>query len=147
MEQAMKQAVTQWKAQTPDSIVQETTGIKDDAGVNDFATKFARQCNSKWYRYFLSIDPALYLKKLHCKVLALNGSKDVQVIATPDLDGIKIALAEGKVKDYKVEELPGLNHLFQHCNKCTIQEYGELEETFSPGALQIIGDWLDKEVK
>jgi uncharacterized protein len=41
--------------------------------------------------------------------------------------------------------LPGLNHLFQHCTTCTVAEYGETEETFSPQALQIIGSWI-KEV-
>jgi len=43
--------------------------------------------------------------------------------------------------------LPGLNHLFQTCNKCTVQEYGELEETIAPLALQTITGWLNKNVK
>jgi hypothetical protein len=51
------------------------------------------------------------------------------------------------IKDYSTQKLTGLNHLFQHCKTCTIQEYGQLEETFSPEALQIMGDWLDKNVK
>ena len=46
---------------------------------------------------------------------------------------------------YEVKEIPGLNHLFQTCKKCSPQEYGELEETFSPVALEIIGTWLEKE--
>jgi len=28
-----------------------------------------------------------------------------------------------------------------------VQEYGLLEETFSPVALQMIGDWMDRHVK
>lgn len=39
-------------------------------------------------------------------------------------------------------ELPGLNHLFEKCNLCTPGEYGKLEETFSPAALEVMGDWL-----
>jgi hypothetical protein len=42
--------------------------------------------------------------------------------------------------------MPGLNHLFQHCSKCTVNEYGELEETFSAEVLQIMTDWLKKNV-
>jgi hypothetical protein len=43
--------------------------------------------------------------------------------------------------------LSGLNHLFQHCHTCTVQEYGQLEETFSPEALAIMGDWLDRHIR
>jgi hypothetical protein len=97
--------------------------------------------------YFLQSDPAEYLVKLKCKVLALNGSKDVQVVADPNLAAIDSALKKSRTKIYSTQKLPGLNHLFQHCKTCTIQEYSQLEETFSPEALQIMGDWLDKNVK
>jgi hypothetical protein len=30
---------------------------------------------------------------------------------------------------------------------CRIDEYGLLDETFSPDALKIMGDWMDKHVK
>jgi hypothetical protein len=39
-------------------------------------------------------------------------------------------------------EMPGLNHLFQTCKTCTIPEYGDLEETFAPAALEAMGDWI-----
>jgi hypothetical protein len=74
--------------------------------------------------------------------LALNGSHDVQVPPQQNLPAIAAALAAAGNSDFTVSELPGLNHLFQKCNKCTVQEYGELEETFSPTALAIVGDWL-----
>jgi fermentation-respiration switch protein FrsA (DUF1100 family) len=80
-------------------------------------------------------------------VLALNGEKDLQVLPKSNLEGIKRSLAKSKTKQYEVKELPGLNHLFQTCNKCTVQEYGTLEETISPLALQAVSDWLDKRVK
>jgi len=97
--------------------------------------------------YFLQTDPAAYLTKLNCKVLALNGSKDIQVVADPNLAGIDSALKKSHVKIYSTRKLPGLNHLFQHCKTCTVAEYGELEESFAPEALQIMGEWLDKNVK
>lgn len=103
--------------------------------------------NGKWFRYFISFDPQPYLQKLHCKVLALNGSKDVQVIATTNLEGIRASLKKSHSPKYDVIELPGLNHLFQTCIKCNLAEYGDLEETFSPTALSILDDWLSKNVQ
>jgi hypothetical protein len=84
---------------------------------------------------------------VQCKVLALNGSKDVQVIATTNLAGIKASLQKSRSPKYDVIELPGLNHLFQTCIRCSPAEYGDLEETFSPTALAIIDDWLLKNVQ
>jgi fermentation-respiration switch protein FrsA (DUF1100 family) len=93
-------------------------------------------------RSFLFYDPAEALHKLKVPVLALNGSRDVQVPPQQNLPAIAAALAAAGNADFTVSELPGLNHLFQKCNKCSVQEYGELEETFSPVALEIMGDWL-----
>ena len=45
--------------------------------------------------------------------------------------------------------LPGLNHLFQTANTGSVTEYAQIEETFSPAALTVIGDWIaerDREV-
>jgi hypothetical protein len=47
----------------------------------------------------------------------------------------------------ETRELPGLNHLFQSCRKCTVGEYAELEESFSPVALKILGDWIADHMK
>ena len=93
-------------------------------------------------RSFFFYDPAEALRKLKVPVLALNGSRDLQVPPQQNLPPITAALAAAGNSDFTVSELPGLNHLFQKCNKCTVQEYAELEETFSPTALEIMGDWL-----
>jgi uncharacterized protein len=93
-------------------------------------------------RSVLLYDPAEALHKLKVPVLALNGSRDVQVSAKLNLPAIASALAEGGNHDFTIEELPGLNHLFQECKTCTVGEYGELTETFSPSALRVLGDWL-----
>ena len=47
-------------------------------------------------------------------MLALNGSRDVQVSAKLNLPAIVAALAEGGNSDFTVAELAGLNHLFQN---------------------------------
>ncbi|MEC9488925.1 MAG: alpha/beta hydrolase, partial [Halanaerobium sp.] len=67
-----------------------------------------------WYRFFISYDPRPTLSRVKCPVLAINGSKDLQVAAEPNLTAIKEALQEAGNDQVTVKELPGLNHLFQH---------------------------------
>ncbi|WP_255156060.1 S9 family peptidase [Ferruginibacter sp. HRS2-29] len=116
--------------------------LNTDALRNAYASGRIKSMLESWYYYFSGFDPTPYLTKLSCDVLALNGEKDVQVLPRSNLEGIKAALKKSKSKNYEVKEIPGLNHLFQTCKKCSPQEYGELEETFSPVALEIMGEWL-----
>jgi hypothetical protein len=43
-------------------------------------------------------------------------------------------------------ELAGLNHLFQHCQSGSPTEYGAIEETMAPGALNHVSNWILKHV-
>ena len=45
-----------------------------------------------------------------------------------------------------VKELLSLNHLLQTAETGDISEYGKIEETMSPTALQIIGDWILEQI-
>ncbi len=97
---------------------------------------------SPWMHYFLTYDPVPALRQVRCPVLALNGSKDLQVPPEIDLSKIDAALKAGGNKDYTIKELPGLNHLFQTCTTGSPSEYGNIEETISPVALKTMGDWI-----
>ncbi len=97
---------------------------------------------SKWVCEFIRIEPKDYLEKTTCPVLALNGSKDFQVIPKINLEGIKNALEKADNKDVTIKELDGLNHLFQTAETGSVQEYSKIEESFSPVALEIIKDWI-----
>ena len=44
---------------------------------------------SPWMQYFIKYDPSLVLKNVKCPVLALNGSKDLQVPSKVNLEAIK----------------------------------------------------------
>ena len=142
---ASKKAITvfkKWQADKSVSTVKNTTGVEDEKGITDFTNTFIKQLSSPWFQYFFKIDPAEYLSKLNCPVLALNGEKDIQVSAKPNLNAIKTALEKSNSKNFKTIEMPGLNHLFQHCKTCTVQEYAELEETFDTETLKIITNWI-----
>lgn len=102
----------------------------------------AAQMGSKWWKRFLVLDPRDFLKKVMCPVLAINGSKDLQVPPSQNLGEIEKALKAGGNKDVTVKELPGLNHLFQHAQTGAPNEYSTIEETFAPEALEIVTTWI-----
>jgi len=95
-----------------------------------------------WSRYFLQYNPADEIEKLQIPVLSLNGSKDTQVDAEINQDGIRQALIKGGNKDYKILELENLNHFFQECDTGKMDEYRKIEQTFSPIALKEISSWV-----
>jgi uncharacterized protein len=99
---------------------------------------------SPWFRFFLTYNPATALQKVQCPVLALNGEKDTQVTPKENMESIEKALQGGGNKDFTVTMLPSLNHLFQTCKTGAPAEYGKIEETLAPSALQLIGDWIVK---
>ncbi|KJD31515.1 hypothetical protein PK35_13960 [Tamlana nanhaiensis] len=99
---------------------------------------------SPWLLTFIRTEPKNYLENTTCPVLALNGSKDVQVLPKLNLPAIENALKTVKNTDVTVQELEHLNHLFQTCETGMINEYSTIEETFSPKALIIIKDWILK---
>ena len=103
-----------------------------------------QQVTSPWMRYTLTYDPATALRKVACPVLALNGEKDLQVSAAQNLPAIKKALEEGGNKQIEIDELPGLNHLFQTAKTGSPTEYAQIEETISPVALDKVASWILK---
>ena len=139
-------AFNDWKAGTSSAIL-AALGMSGNEGLNEDIRAKIKAVNNPWLQYFLKSDAGKLFEKTTAKVLALNGEKDVQVLAASNIAGIKKALKKSKSKVYETKILPGLNHLFQHCTACTVKEYGELEETFSLEALTIMGDWLKKEVR
>ncbi|HLJ45281.1 MAG TPA: alpha/beta fold hydrolase [Bryobacteraceae bacterium] len=124
----------EWKAKN---------GTEPSSGLQ---TEFARVTSNEM-RSLIFEDPADILRQVKAPVLAMNGSRDVQVPPQQNLPAIVAALTGGGNPDVTVVELPGLNHLFQHCKTCAPGEYGELEETFSTEALEIMGDWLGRHVR
>jgi uncharacterized protein len=104
-----------------------------------------RQFTSVWFRYFLTYDPATALRKVTCPVLAINGSLDKQVLPAQNLPPIRKALEESGNKHFEVDELPGLNHLFQTAKTGAPAEYAQIEETMSPVALEKVSSWILKQ--
>ena len=97
---------------------------------------------SPWYRFLVRHDNGATVRKVKCPVLAIFGEKDIQVPPNGNLEAVEHALESGGNKNYRVVELPSLNHLFQTAETGAPSEYAEIEETFSPVALELITGWI-----
>ncbi len=98
--------------------------------------------NTPWMRYFLAYDPGPALRAVKCPVLAINGEKDVQVPPRQNLPAIRAAFQASGNTRVEVDELPGLNHLFQTAKTGSPAEYAQIEETIAPIALDTMGRWI-----
>lgn len=96
---------------------------------------------SPWYRSMLRYHPAEDIASVKVPFLALNGSKDMQVLP--------LNLSTIKELNPKAETrlMENHNHLFQPCQTGMMQEYAVLPGDFSDSTLQIILEWLNKIVK
>ncbi len=73
----------------------------------------ATQLLTPWFRFFLKYEPAGALSRLRCPVLAINGSKDLQVDPELNIPAITAAFADSAPKYLETQVFPDLNHLFQ----------------------------------
>lgn len=100
---------------------------------------------SSYFRQLLLFDPQDYLPKVNCKVLAINGAKDVQVTSKENLEGIAKGLSHNQ--KVTIKEYPNLNHMFQKAETGMPAEYGEIETTIEPVVLEDMVKWLNDNVK
>ncbi len=103
-----------------------------------------KMLTAPWFQYFIHYDPRPNLRKVRCPLLAINGELDLQVTPKENLQAIAATMKEAGNKDVTTKEFAGLNHLFQHSKTGLPTEYGEIEETLSPDALDVIAQWILK---
>ncbi len=101
-----------------------------------------KRINSRWFRYFLTYDPITSLKHLKIPVLVIYGELDCQVPPKQNLPVIAKILEEAGNRNYRIIELPKLNHFFQTCESGSILEYGKIEETIAPVVLDTLSGWI-----
>lgn len=116
--------------------------INSAAKIEEIIANLIEIRTSPWNRYFYNYNPANELEKVTCPVLALNGSKDMQVLPKINQEGITKALNKGRNKDFSIFEIPNLNHLFQESKSGEINEYSSITQTIAQFVLKQISDWI-----
>ena len=114
----------------------------DKAEARKGIDKALADLTAPWFRTFLALDPAASLRTIRIPVLALDGTKDLQVPADADLAAIDAALKAAGNTAYRIMKMQGLNHLFQHAGTGLPDEYGKITETFAPEALTAVRDFI-----
>ena len=113
----------------------------------EFAKYLIDTYTNDWIFYFIRLEPRVALEKVTCPVLAVNGSKDLQVDANQNLPKIKAALEKAGNTDFTIKEYPNLNHLFQESETGAVSEYVKIEQTFSPLVLEDMTKWILERVR
>ena len=138
----VESAFIEWQSQVSKSTVKSTTGITDEKSMQRYIRQQVIAWNLPWNNYYMSLHPVNYYKNMSTKVLALYGEKDIQVDPVANVQLLEKLTSNQANKSFEVKVIPGLNHLFQHCKKCNLAEYGELDETISPEVLTKVTTWL-----
>lgn len=118
--------------------------LEEIGEIEPFIKDQVKGITNKWFLYFIRFNPADYLTKVKCPVLAINGSLDLQVTAVENLAGIEKALKAAGNKKVTIKNFEGQNHLFQKATTGAPSEYAKIEETFNAETLAFIADWLNK---
>ena len=98
------------------------------------------QVQTPYLSRFIAVDVRPLLPQITCPVLALNGTKDIQVNYETNLEALRNGLS-GNTADV-IQEVEGVNHIFQHCKTGSVAEYKEIEETISTSVLSAITAWI-----
>lgn len=113
----------------------------------DHWRKMASEWSTPYFRYVLDYDPFPVLSNITCPVLSLIGEKDVQVLPEKNSRRVEEALSSGTCKQYRVEIVDGVNHLFQKADTGVISEYARIKESFDPETMAMIVTWIGQQAR
>jgi hypothetical protein len=102
---------------------------------------------TSWYRQLVDSDPQVYLRKVQCPILAMNGDRDMNEVFPDGMNGIGKALKEAGNRDFTLKVFAGLNHMFQKCETGTPLDYPAIRETVAPEVLDYMTDWILKQTR
>lgn len=106
----------------------------------------AAQASHPSFRAWQQLDSQAVYAELDVPILALFGEKDTQVLAESSAAALELAQGERVGDVVRIVTLPGLNHLLQEAETGHPSEYGLIEETINPAALDEMSTWLDAQV-
>lgn len=108
---------------------------------NWYRVQMVAKVNARWLREFMAYDPADDLPKIRVPVLAITGTKDIQV------DPADLGRMAGLVRsEYESHAVTNLTHLLRtEPGEPTLSTYKQqVTQPVDPQVLQIISEWLRK---
>jgi hypothetical protein len=132
-------------APTPEQGVARTRAILErEAAAGRFPPERietrARMAASPWRRYWWNYDHTRSLRALTCPTLVIFAGRDLQTPPRCHEPSVRAALA-GNPRAALVE-LPNLNHFMQPARTGAVSEYGDIDQTLAPEAVEAVCDWL-----
>ena len=133
---------TVFDASTAGMPLPSTSQLNLPAALSQNLSAVMRQLSMPYLKHFVTLDVRPLLGGISCPVLALNGTKDMQVEAESNLGALRSGLPDNPCN--KFETVEGVNHMFQHCQTGMTTEYRDIEETFAPEVLETLVEWFSK---
>ncbi len=108
---------------------------------DSYRMQLVARINAKWMREFLAYDPADDLSKIKVPVLAITGSKDIQV----NPDDLR-RMAELVQSEFEWHEVPDLTHILRtEAGDPTLSTYRQqVCRPVDRRVLQLISNWLQR---
>lgn len=100
------------------------------------------QLNAPNTRFVLAFDPSKIYAQLDIPTLVLFGKRDPITPYRLHAAAIEKAPEKPAESDITVKSLPYMNHIFQRAKTGSPAEFGQIEETMSPTALETISTWI-----
>lgn len=110
--------------------------------VGDQVAAQVKQLLTPWFRHYLAYNPVQAYMMVSCPTLAIGGSLDLQVDPAENMALIEQAFKAGANEDLTVVTINGLNHMLQPANTGLPAEYGVIETTIDPRALETLTSWV-----
>ena len=123
-------------------LIENETNLPEGFTIKKMAEFVTSSYTTPWMMNFLFFDPQYALLNTKCPILALNGSNDLQVVAEDNLKMIEKLAQQSGNENVTTIKLDGLNHLFQHSDTGSPEEYGQIEETFAPEVLSMMKNFV-----
>lgn len=95
-----------------------------------------------WMRYALAFRPDVVMQQIDCPILFLNGEKDRIIFCDLNMQGFQKIIRKLQKKNMSFKQYPDLNHFFQHCQTGELEEVRTIEETFAPGVITDMIEWI-----
>jgi len=121
-------------------------GLKDDDKriTPAFIDQLLSGYRTAWHRYFFSLDPAPFLRRIQSPALAIYGAADTQTTPAQNVLPLYEAWQSGGPGDYRVVILGDEDHFFLRHDGRRLEKHRNGEMEVSPRLLGLMGHWLEE---